>query len=199
MKPAAQKPIAIIPARGGSQRIPGKNSKLFFGRPIIEYSIDAARESGLFSEIVVSTDSSEIARIAFEAGARPYLRPADFCADEVGTQEVAAQYLHVLRHPPMLACTIYATAPLMRVQDLRTGHALMARLSYHFVFGVQASPLQDAGQFYWCWVPGLLRGDPLVGLNTGLVPIPEERVCDINTMEDWYRAEQLYSQLEKTK
>lgn len=191
-----EKLICIIPARGGSRRIPGKNSKLFFGKPIIEYSIDAAQASGLFSEIIVSTDSSEIAGIAFNAGATPYLRPADFCEDDVGTQEVAAQYLHPLRPVPMFACTLYATAPLLRVRDLRIGYELIRKHDYHFVLGVGTSPLRDAGQFYWSWVPGLLRGDPLIGLNTGLVPIPEEHVCDINTMEDWGRAEQLYAHLQ---
>ena len=190
-----EKPIAIIPARAGSVRIPGKNIRPFFGKPIIAYSIDAALRSKLFSQIIVSTDSEETAAIAFRCGATPYMRPADYCDGETGTQEVVAQYVATLKHPPMFVCTIYATAPLLRSRDLMTGYKLMEKCDCHFALGVQASPLQDAGQFYWSWVPGLLRGDPLIGLKTGLVPIPENRICDINTPDDWARAEKLYLQL----
>lgn len=190
-----EKPIAIIPARGGSRRIPGKNNRPFFGKPIIAYSIEAALQSRLFSEVIVSTDSEEIAATAFRFGASPYLRPAEFCLDEVGTQEVARQYLMTLSKPPLFACTIYATAPLMRVDDLKRGYRMMNTCDYHFVLAVQAEPLQDIGQFYWSWVHGLIRGDPLIGTRTGLVPIPPEHVCDINTPLDWVNAEDLYRKL----
>ena len=195
-----EKPIAIIPARGGSRRIPGKNNRPFFGKAIIAYSIEAALQSRLFSDVIVSTDSSEIATLAFSYGALPYLRPAEFCRDEVGTQEVTRQCIEALKRPALFVCTIYATSPLMRVRDLQIGYQLMLRHDFHFVLAVSASPLADVGQFYWSWVPGLLRGDPLIGTKTGLVPIPEGHYCDINTPDDWTRAEQLYRQLlEKQK
>jgi len=191
--------IAVIPARGGSRRIPGKNIKSFFGKPILAYSIQKAQDSGLFDAVVVSTDSSAIAAVAHGYGALVYFRPEDFCADEVGTQSVASQYLRQLITRPSYACVIYATAPLMRIADLRAGRDLLLQREYEFVFGVQASPLQDAGQFYWNSVPALLDGKPLVGDRTGLIPIPSGHVCDINTMDDWREAERLFLQMEIEK
>lgn len=196
--PYQHNPIAIIPARGGSRRIPGKNIKPFFGKPIIQYTIEKANASGLFSDIVVSTDSEEIAQVVRHHGAHVHMRPAEYGKDEVGTQEVARQYVRTLANYPLMVCVIYATAPLMRIEDLHRGYELMVHTNRDFVFSVQASPLQDAGQFYWSWTPRLLDGSPLVGDRTGLIPIPKGHVCDINTMADWYEAERLFALLGKS-
>ena len=84
--------LCVIPARGGSKRIPRKNIRPFAGRPIIAYSIDAARESGLFDRIMVSTDDAEIAEVAHGVGAEiPFLRPAELADDYVGTNAVVTQ------------------------------------------------------------------------------------------------------------
>ena len=84
--------VAIIPARGGSKRIPKKNIRDFLGKPMIAYSIHAAKESGLFQRIIVSTDSEEIAEIAREYGAEvPFLRPAELADDHAGTDAVIIQ------------------------------------------------------------------------------------------------------------
>jgi pseudaminic acid cytidylyltransferase len=81
--------IAIIPARGGSKRIPLKNIKIFAGKPLIAYSIDAAKASGLFDKIIVSTDSEEIAEVAKAYGADvPFIRPQELSNDVVGTRPV---------------------------------------------------------------------------------------------------------------
>src|SRR5688572_27060303 len=108
--------VAIIPARGGSTRILRKNIRMFHGKPIIAYSIAAAKESKLFGRIVVSTEDGEIGRMAEGYGATWYPRGLELTVDEVGTQEVARDVLAWLVEQndiPEYACCIYATAPLM--------------------------------------------------------------------------------------
>src|SRR3990167_170334 len=143
--------VAIIPARGGSRRIPGKNSRLFHGKPIIVYSIEAAISSGLFGDGVwVSTDSPEISKVAWEAGAKVHPRWAPFARNEVGTQEVMREVLRELfpgkATRPENACCIYATAPLMTCSDLRCGFGMLASGISHYVYTVDAEG-NDAGQW----------------------------------------------------
>ena len=118
--------VAIIPARGGSKRIPRKNLKPFCGRPIIAYSITAALESGLFSQVIVSTDDDEIAQVAVQLGATvPFLRPTELSGDLTPTLPVikhAVESLEQQYGACSYACCIYPTAPFVRSSDLRTGH-----------------------------------------------------------------------------
>src|SRR5437763_7535870 len=109
--------VAIITARGGSKRIPRKNIRLFLGRPIIAYSIEAALRSGLFEEVMVSTDDDEIADIARNEGAAvPFRRSADMADDYATTadvlREVLAEYGHAQRSFDV-ACCLYPTAPFI--------------------------------------------------------------------------------------
>ena len=129
--------LCVIPARGGSRRIPRKNIREFRGKPIIAYSIEAAEETGLFDDIVVSTEDAEIAEIATAYGAtRIHPRRALMAADDVGTQAVAADvlrwYMDEARRMPSLVCTLYATAPLVATTDILRGYggAEYARLEY---------------------------------------------------------------------
>lgn len=122
--------ICIIPARGGSKRIPGKNLKTFIGRPIIAYAIDVAKKSGLFDQIIVSTDDQHIARIAKQYGASvPFIRPANIADDHATTLDVikhAIQWLAENDGRTIEAiCCLYATVPFIRVDDLRQGLALL--------------------------------------------------------------------------
>lgn len=115
--------LAIIPARGGSKRLPGKNIRLFHGKPIIGYVIEAALESGCFSEVMVSTDSAEIADVAKQFGAQvPFIRSDDNANDHAGVAAVIREVLQVYaqqgRHFD-LACCLYATAALVRPTKLR--------------------------------------------------------------------------------
>jgi len=119
------KSLAIIPARGGSKRIPLKNIKHFCGKPIIEYSINAALESGIFDEVMVSTDHEGIAEVAKNAGAKvPFFRSAENSNDFAGTAEVL---LEVLKSYENIAssfeyiCCIYPTAPFVTSQKLKSG------------------------------------------------------------------------------
>ncbi|VVQ26739.1 pseudaminic acid cytidylyltransferase [Pseudomonas fluorescens] len=221
--------VAIIPARGGSKRIPRKNLLPFDGVPMIVRSIRTALESGLFDQVVVSTDDAEIADVARAHGAQvPFLRPADLADDFTGT---AAVIVHALQQLPAYdyACCVYATAPLLQARYLRQGIELLEQhLEKSFAFSVcsfgfpvqraltldgqgalsalypefrntrsQDLPeaFQDAGQFYWGRTEAWLRGEVLYSPASLPVILPRHLVQDIDTLEDWKRAEYLYAAL----
>jgi pseudaminic acid cytidylyltransferase len=221
--------VAIIPARGGSKRIPRKNLLPFDGVPMIVRSIRTALESGLFDQVVVSTDDAEIADVARAHGAQvPFLRPVDLADDFTGT---AAVIVHALQQLPAFdyACCVYATAPLLQVRYLRQGIELLEQRSdksfafsvCSFGFPVQRAltldgqgglsalypefrntrsqdlpeAFQDAGQFYWGRTEAWLRGEVLYSPASLPVILPRHLVQDIDTLEDWKRAEYLYAAL----
>ncbi|WP_201508392.1 pseudaminic acid cytidylyltransferase [Psychrobacter alimentarius] len=115
--------IAVIPARGGSKRIPRKNIKMFHGRPLISYSIEAAIKSKCFDRIIVSTDDEEIAEVALSFGAEvPFLRNKELSNDFAGTTPVIQDTILKLDDSDIeYVCCIYATAPMLSEQDIRTG------------------------------------------------------------------------------
>lgn len=135
------KNIAIIPARGGSKRIPRKNIKPFMGKPIIAYSIEAALQSGLFDEVMVSTDDDEIAEIARQYGANvPFMRSGETSNDYASTEDVIKEVLENYRINGIEfehLCCIYATAPFVSVQKLHQGFELLKK-SYNSVFTIVA-------------------------------------------------------------
>ena len=222
--------IAVIPARGGSKRIPKKNIRPFAGRPMISHVIEAARISGLFDQIVVSTDSDEIASISESCGATaPFRRPAELCDDYTG---VAPVMLHAIREiekdgkPIEEACLIYATAPLLTPINLRKGIDLLHKKNANSVFSVATFPspvfrsltiddhgrlrmawpehehtrsqdlpvlYHDAGQFHWVNVDAFKKAKHLYMKKSFPIIIPRHLVQDIDTEEDWRRAELLYA------
>jgi pseudaminic acid cytidylyltransferase len=117
--------FCVIPARGGSKRIPRKNIRSFRGQPMIAWSIKAALDSGCFDQVLVSTDDEEIASVAQSYGASvPFLRPALLADDFAGTTDVVVHAIEQLRRDgdhPSLVCCLYATAPFVRSQDLVAG------------------------------------------------------------------------------
>ena len=119
--------LALIPARGGSKRIPRKNVRLFHGKPIIAWSIAAARESGLFDRVVVSTDDEEIAAVARAYGAEtPFVRPPEFSDDRTCTNAVVRhglEWFAAQGDPVDVVCCIYATAPFVTAEALRRAAA----------------------------------------------------------------------------
>lgn len=121
--------IAIITARGGSKRIPRKNVKLFCGKPIITYSIEAALKSGLFEEVMVSTEDEEIARIAREAGAQvPFMRSSESAGDYASTDDVLLEVLAAYKERGRefdSFCCLYPTAPFVTAEKLRTAMGLL--------------------------------------------------------------------------
>ena len=131
--------LAIIPARGGSKRIPKKNIKDFLGKPIIAYSIEAAIKSELFDEIMVSTDDAEIAEVALKYGAKvPFFRSNKNSDDYSSTMnvihEVIGEYNHNLNMNFEYACCIYPTAPLVKVEHLKSGFNKLISDNYKSVF-----------------------------------------------------------------
>lgn len=143
--------LAIIPARGGSKRIPRKNIKYFCGKPLIAYSIEAAIESGKFEKIIVSTDNEQVAAVARKYGAEtPFIRPASLSDDFTGTSAVVKHAIefcieHFFR--PELTCCIYATAPMLQASYLQLAHDnLVADPEKNFAFSVSsfAFPIQRA-------------------------------------------------------
>ena len=121
--------ICVIPARGGSKRIPRKNIKDFFGKPLIAYSIETAIKSNLFQRVIVSTDDEEIAIIAKKYGAEiPFLRPKELSDDFTGTADVvnhAVEYFENLGEKYEYICTVYATAPFIQVKYLVKGYEVL--------------------------------------------------------------------------
>lgn len=186
--------IAIIPARGGSVRIPGKNWKDFHGRPIIAYSIETATRSGLFDQVAVTTDHPEIAAIANTHGAMVVWRPEGLAQDNIGTQAVASCTIGLFKNWPRYVCCIYPTAPMMTPEDLRKGRDLLLENEpqHDYAMAVGAEPLRDAGCFYWGTAEAFNNRRKLIGPRTLMIPIPESRVCDINTHADWTMAEKMY-------
>ncbi|NLQ18794.1 pseudaminic acid cytidylyltransferase [Marinomonas sp. M1K-6] len=141
--------VAVIPARGGSQRIPRKNIRLLDGKPLIAYSIETAMASGLFDRVIVSTDDTEIADVARQFGAEtPFLRPADLADHMTGTTPVMQHALRFLSEEgktPDEGCLIYATCPLLTPKDLQQG---LAQLDHSTAFCFSATtfafPIQRA-------------------------------------------------------
>lgn len=189
--------VAIIPARGGSTRIPRKNIKPFYGHPIIAYSIQKALKSGLFDRVVVSTDDQEIAEVAVRYGAEVHLRPPAMALNHVGTQEVAREAIMGLSLDRSdCVCCIYATAPLMSIHDLARGLTILIQdPSVDFTFSVGTDPLHDAGQFYWGFAHSFLNRAPLISPRTRMIPVSSLRDCDINVPADWETAERLFERL----
>lgn len=186
--------VAIIPARGGSVRIPRKNIRHFFGKPIIEYSIDTAKRSQLFDRVVVSTDDAAIGAIARAAGAEVLMRGPGL--EDVGTQRIGEDVLERLADDGPIAahaCVIYATCPLMLPEDLKAGWDALLERRALFAFAVGSEPLRDAGMFYWGEGWAFAARKHLVSPRSAMVPIPEDRVCDINVEADWARAETMYA------
>ena len=134
------KNLAIIPARGGSKRIPHKNIKEFLGKPIIAYSIEAALKSGLFDEVMVSTDDEQIAAIAKQFGASvPFMRSAETANDFATTMDVLNEVLNEYRKRGQVfdeMCCIYATAPLIAAEDLQAAHKLLSSSDFACVYPV---------------------------------------------------------------
>lgn len=225
--------VAVIPARGGSKRIPRKNVRDFLGRPMIAYSIDAARRAGLFDRIIVSTEDDEIAGVAERYGAEvPFRRPPELADAHTGTNAVVKHALLWLGEhgvAPEYACCIYATAPFLRPALLRAGWEALQRSGKDFAFSVTTFPFpiqralrvtregcvepihpenvfrrsqdleesyHDAGQFYWGKARAFL--DDVVTFSSASVPVivPRHRVQDIDTIEDWRRAEAMVKALE---
>jgi len=136
--------LAVIPARGGSKRIPRKNIKSFCGKPMIAWSIEAALKSGCFDHVVVSTDDAEIAEVARQCGAQvPFMRPTTLSDDHTGTIPVirhAIEWFIERGQTSNQVCCIYATAPFISAADIRRGLDILAVSGSDYAFAVTKYP-----------------------------------------------------------
>lgn len=225
--------IAIIPARGGSKRIPKKNIKDFNGKPIIAYSIETAIQSGLFEKVVVSTDDEEIAKLAESFGAEiPFLRSKELSDDYTAINPVIS---HALKNCNLEgyvhACCIFATSPLLMMDDLRISYDQLKNSNYKFIFSATDFPhpierafklgnsgkglemlspemytsrsqdlgnwMHDAGQFYWGKIDSWLKEEMNFDRHSCAYKLPMWRAQDIDTPDDWMRAEIIHKMLEQ--
>ena len=142
--------LAVIPARGGSKRIPHKNIRHFCGRPMMAYVIETALQSGLFDHVIVSTDEASIAEVARQCGAEvPFMRPAALADDFTVIVDVmrhAVKWYEEQGDNVELACCLYATAPMLIAEDLIKGVRLVAEKQADFSLSVThfAFPIQRA-------------------------------------------------------
>lgn len=139
--------LCIIPARGGSKRIPRKNIKLFNGFPLIAYSIKNAQNSGIFDKIIVSTDDEEIAKIANKFGADvPFIRPKSLSDDFVGTSAVVVHAIEQMQEKCDVVCCLYATAPLINEEILKKAYEEFKKSKKEFLFSISefSYPVQRA-------------------------------------------------------
>lgn len=220
--------IAVIPARGGSKRIARKNIRPFVGKPMLAWAIDAARKSGQFSHVIVSTDDEEIAAVARAHGAEtPFMRPAALADDHTPTVPVIAHAVDSCRQAGLnveYACCIYPGTPFLQAADLEAAFALLRERQAEFVYPVTeySHPIQramrrtpagqmqfidpgselsrtqdlektyhDCGQFYWGRASAWLEGKKMHTAGLGM-PIPSWRVVDIDSEDDWRRAELMF-------
>ena len=225
--------LAVIPARGGSKRIPRKNIRNFCGKPMIAWSIEAAIKSKAFDHIMVSTDDDEIAVIAKQYGAEvPLMRPLELSNDTASTIPVVKHAIEwYLKNDlkPEMVCCIYATAPFVTDGSLNQGLEVISNNDIDYTFSVTsyAFPIQrairinenhktemfepknfnvrsqdleeayhDAGQFYWGKADAWLASKPIFDSQSVPIILPRHRVQDIDTDEDWIRAEWMFKALQ---
>jgi N-acylneuraminate cytidylyltransferase len=227
--------VCVIPARGGSKRIPRKNIKEFNGKPIIAYSIEAALKSNCFNQVIVSTDDDEIAEVAKKYGAQvPFSRPDELSNDYVGTIPVIKHAIEWMEDNNNLienVCCLYATAPFVRSKIISKAYQKLKDTKADYCFSVTsfAFPIQraikvteknkvsmfypeyfnvrsqdleesyhDAGQFYWGKAQAFKDELPLFSEVATPYVLPRYLVQDIDTLEDWIRAEAMYKVLQET-
>jgi len=228
--------ICVIPARGGSKRIPRKNIKEFNGKPIIAYSIEAALKSNCFSQVIVSTDDDEISEVAKKYGALvPFVRPDELSNDYAGTIPVikhAIEWMEDNNNYIENVCCLYATAPFIQSKIISKAYQQLQDSNSDYCFSVTSFsfPIQraikivqgdkvnmfypehfntrsqdleeayhDAGQFYWGKAQAFKDESPLFSEVATPYVLPRYLVQDIDTMEDWIRAETMYKVLQETE
>lgn len=220
--------ICIIPARGGSKRIPRKNINSFHGKPMIQWSIEAAQTSKIFKHIIVSTEDDEIREIAESLGALvPFKRPSWLADDYTNTIDVIAHACEWCKKSGVsfdVACCLYATAPFVKSFDLIKAFDLLSEEKWQYVFsaGEYSAPILrsfrknenggvemffpqyfstrsqdlppayfDAGMFYMGKADAWLNKLKFFEKHSFALTLPSCRIQDIDTPEDWVKAEKM--------
>ena len=221
--------LAVIPARGGSKRIPRKNIRLFCGKPMIAHTIETAIKAACFDKLIVSTDDLEIAEVSRAFGAEtPFLRPDHLSDDHTGTIPVIAHAIDWTNrnvNEVSFACCLYATAPFIQPASILHGLSQLTSQATDYAFTVTTYPFpiqravrinnkcriemfqeefyavrsqdleksfHDAGQFYWGRADAWLQHKPMFHNSSAPILLPRHQVQDIDTDEDWQRAEWLF-------
>tara|TARA_B110000438_G_C15575516_1_gene547278 strand:- start:77 stop:766 length:690 start_codon:yes stop_codon:yes gene_type:complete len=227
--------LCVVPARGGSKRIPRKNIKDFHGKPIIQYSIEAALESNVFDKVIVSTDDEEISNIAKTVGAEvPFIRPKNLADDFTATIPVISHAICEMEKKGFdykEICCVYATAPFLRGSYIRHGADIISKNNLDYVFSSTTYPHpiersftlnregavtpfmpesenirsqdlvekhHDAGQFYWGSRNAWMTEKKIFSPRSRAIPLPNYLVQDIDTNEDWLRAELMWLALNQS-
>lgn len=204
--------IAIIPARGGSRRIKNKNSKIFFGKPIISYAISTALNSKIFKEVIVSTNESKIARISKISGAKTYFkRPKYLSKNNVPIIDVISYVLKKLekqRVKPKYVCCIFPISPMIKKNLLNDGLQILKEKKYDYVISVtkktysnqnklyamknkisknvkKSKVFYDAGQFCWGKSEAWKKKSKIFGTNSGIKILNSKKFIDVNYPKDW--------------
>ena len=221
--------IAIIPAKGNSKRISGKNYKKFDGKPIIAYTIEKLKRSGIFDRIIVSTDSKKIASISKYYGAEvPFKRPKLLSGHHAPGALVISHTVRFLINEGCqfdYACCVYPPNPFLQISDLKKGFNKIKSKKFNYVFSAttykfpffrsfthsykkgikmifkknlekRSQDLKqimcDAGQFYWANKVTWLKMKTIFAKSSDIIKVPEWRYHDIDTPDDWKRAELMY-------
>jgi pseudaminic acid cytidylyltransferase len=227
--------LALIPARGGSKRIPRKNIRPFLGVPMLARTITLLQEAAVFDRVVVSTDDTEVAEVARRAGAEvPFARPEELANDLAATLPVIEHGIRTLEVAGFVAdyvCCVYPASVLSRPDDFREALRMLRESDADYVFSATTFPypiqralrmtanggcemfwpehratrsqdleaaFHDAGQFYWGRRDAWLEGRPIFSERSRLLLLPRYRVQDIDTLEDWERAERIYDANQST-
>lgn len=225
--------LCVIPARGGSKRIPRKNVKEFNGKPMIAYSIEAAIKSGCFDQVIVSTDDQEIADVSKQYGAEvPFIRPESLSNDYAGTLPVIKHAIECLDRKGVEhseVCCLYATAPFVTAEHLLNAYKQLQDSQADYCFSVTSFPypiqraiklsefnrvemfypeyynsrsqdleeaFHDAGQFYWGASEAFKEQRPVFSECASPYLLPRHLVQDIDTHEDFVRAEIMHKILQ---
>lgn len=219
--------LCVIPARGGSKRIPRKNIRNFLDKPIIGYSIEAAIKSKLFDRVIVSTDDEDIAKVSESFGAEiPFVRPKDLSDDFTPTIDVvnhAVNWFESRNETYDFICCLYATAPFIQKEFLIDGLKRLSASDKLYAFSVTSFPFpiqralriindgveaiwpeniekrsqdleesfHDAGQFYWGKKEAFVNNEAIFSPHSIPIILPRHFVQDIDTEEDWERAEMM--------
>ena len=225
--------VCIIPARGGSKRIPLKNIKRFNGKPIIYYSIKSATSSNLFDKVIVSTDNNKIAKIAKKFGAETHIISSQLADDKTDTPTVirnVIKYLDKLNFSFNKVCCIYPTSVFFSQKDLHKGFKMLnTKKNYIFSATKYEHPIHrsfykkkgdlvtvfsnmqkkrtqdlpntfyDAAQFYFGWKKSWLEKKKIFSGKSEFIEIPRSRSQDIDNIEDWKGAENLWKFNKKTR
>lgn len=220
------KSVVVIPARGGSKRIPLKNIRQFHGQPMMAWPIERARQSGIFDRIVVSTDDPQMADVARASGAEvPFMRDPKLADDLTGTGDVVRDAIQRLEiEDDTIVCCLYATAAFVTSDDLKEAQNRLRGSSLPWIFtaGEYRTPIQrayhqtehgmqplypenmpkrsqdlepcyfDAGQAYMARAGTWRAPTGHVWDGAEALVLPDQRCVDIDTEDDWQRAERLF-------